>query len=120
MKLPRKFIRLPLDFDAERLAEEVRAMPPEAWQAHPLGFAGNTAVPLISVNGEANDFFAGPMAETAWLRQAPYFRQVLSSFKVVFGRSRLMGLGGGSGFPACAFTCRWSPSPKWNFTVPAR
>jgi hypothetical protein len=97
-----------LDIETQRLAEEVRAMPPEAWQAHPLGFAGNTAVPLISVNGEANDFFAGPMAETAWLRQAPYFRQVLSSFKVVFGRSRLMGLGGGSEVPRhCDINYHW-------------
>ena len=74
-------------------------MPPEAWQAHPLGYRGNTAVPLVSVRGEANDFFAGPMAETPWLKQSPYFRQVLASFRVVFGRSRLMGLGAGSEVP---------------------
>jgi hypothetical protein len=99
MKLAREFIRLPLSFDADRLAKEVEAMPREAWQAHPLSYAGNSAVPLISVNGEANDFFAGPMAETPWLTQSPYLRQVLASFAVVFGRSRLMGLRGGSEVP---------------------
>jgi len=99
MKLAREFIQLPLAFDAGRLAEEVLALPQSAWQAHPTGYKGNTAVPLISVNGEANDFFSGPMAETPWLKQSHYLRQVLASFKVVFGRSRLMGLAGGSEVP---------------------
>jgi len=99
MKLPREFIRLPLLFDAQRMADEVAAIPREAWQAHPLSYKGNSAVPLISVNGEANDFFAGPMGETAWLRQSPYLRQVLAHFRVVFGRSRLMGLAGGQQVP---------------------
>jgi hypothetical protein len=99
MKLAREFIRLPLSFDTGRLAEEVRALPAEAWQAHPTGYAGNSAAPLISVGGEANDFFSGPMAETRWLKQSPYLRQVLASFQVVFGRSRLMGLAGGSEVP---------------------
>lgn len=99
MKLPREFIRLPLTFDAARLADEVQALPLHAWQAHPTGYAGNTAAPLISVNGEANDIFSGPMAETAALKRCPYMRQVLASFQVVFGRSRLMGLAGGSEVP---------------------
>ncbi|MGH8035378.1 MAG: aspartyl/asparaginyl beta-hydroxylase domain-containing protein [Lysobacterales bacterium] len=99
MKLPREFIQLPLAFEAERLADEVRSLPIQAWQAHPTGYAGNTAVPLISVNGEANDIFSGPMAETPWLKGAPYLRQVLTSFQVVLGRSRLMGLAGGSEVP---------------------
>ncbi|HET6566068.1 MAG TPA: aspartyl/asparaginyl beta-hydroxylase domain-containing protein [Xanthomonadales bacterium] len=99
MKLPREFIRLPLQFDAQRLADEVAALPDKAWQAHPTQYKGNAAVPLISVNGEANDFFAGPMGETEWLKQSPYLRQVLASFQVVLGRSRLMGLKGGSQVP---------------------
>jgi hypothetical protein len=99
MKLPREFIRLPLLFDAERLAYEVAALPAQAWQAHPTNYAGNSAVPLISVKGEPNDFFAGPMGESAWLQQSPYMRQVLAQFQVVFGRSRLMGLRGGSQVP---------------------
>ena len=82
MKLPREFIRLPLDFDAERLAEEIAALPDDAWQAHPTGFAGNSAVPLISVGGEPNDQIAGPMAETPALKQSPYMRQVLATMGV--------------------------------------
>ncbi len=108
MKLAREFIRLPLRFDADRLAGEVAAMPAEAWQAHPTSYTGSSAVPLISVNGEANDFFAGPMAESRWLQQSPYLRQVLASFRVVFGRSRLMGLQGGSQVPRhCDINYHW-------------
>jgi hypothetical protein len=99
MKLTREFIRLPLAFDADRMADEVRALPESAWQAHPTGYAGNRAVPLVSVRGEANDLFAGPMAATPWLKQSPYLCQVLASFQTVFGRSRLMGLAGGSEVP---------------------
>lgn len=96
MKLPREFIQLPFRFDAERLRAEVGSLPGEAWRAHPTGFRGNSAVPLISVDGGLNDYFAGPMQETHWLRQMPYVRQVLASFGVVFGRSRLMCLDGGA------------------------
>lgn len=99
MKLAREFIQLPLAFDAERLAAEVRALPAAAWQAHPTGYTGNTATHLVSVNGAENDFVSGPMAETPWLKQSPYLRQVLASFQVVFGRSRLMGLAGGCEVP---------------------
>lgn len=99
MKLPREFIRLPITFDAERMADEVRALPESAWQAHPTGYPGNRAVPLVSVRGEQNDLFAGPMAATPWLKQSPYLWQVLASFQTVFGRSRLMGLAGGSEVP---------------------
>ncbi len=99
MKLPREFIQLPLAFDTERMADEVLALPESAWQAHPTGYAGNRAVPLVSVRGEPNDLFAGPMAATPWLKQSPYLCQVLASFQTVFGRSRLMGLAGGSEVP---------------------
>ena len=65
-------------------------------------------MPLLSVEGGNNDFFAGPMAETRWLRQSPYLRQVLASFSVVFGRSRLMGLSGGAEVPAhCDINYHW-------------
>ena len=108
MKLPREFIRLPLDFDAARMAAEVEALPGEAWQAHPTGFKGNSAVPLISVDGGQNDTIAGPMAETPWLKQSPYLRQVLAAFGVVFGRSRLMALAGGAEVPLhCDVNYHW-------------
>ncbi|HKO93299.1 MAG TPA: hypothetical protein VJU61_19220, partial [Polyangiaceae bacterium] len=59
MRLERAFYRLPLCFDTSRLQWEVeRLMATAAWLTHPTGFAGNSALPLVSVAGGANDDFA--------------------------------------------------------------
>lgn len=99
MKLANEFIRLPLRFDVERLRQEVLAFDDSEWLPHVQGFAGNTAIPLISVRGEMNDDFNGPMKVTEKLERSPYIKQVLASFDEVFGRSRLMGLGAGCSVP---------------------
>ena len=90
------FIELPFSFDAERLLEEARALPEDAWLAHPSGMAGNSAVPLISRDGEENDDFDGVMAPTRHLEASPYTRQVMASFGEVLGRSRFMRLDPGA------------------------
>jgi hypothetical protein len=100
MKLASPFIQLPLKFDAERLAAEVAALPPEAWAKHPTGFQGNGAVRLISTDGGENDDMGGAMLPTPHLRQSPYIQQVLATFNTVFGRSRLMALGPHAEVPA--------------------
>lgn len=95
MKLPAEFLRLPLDFDSERLAREIDAVPDEAWQPHPQGFPGNDALILVSVGGDLrNDELAGPMQPTPALDRCPYLRQVMASFRTVIGRSRLMRIAG--------------------------
>ena len=94
MKLNTEFIRLPYKFDIEKLTEEIEAFDSTEWLPHVQAYAGNSSIPLISVNGEANDDFNGPMKVTQQLQRSPYIRQVLASFGEVFGRSRLMGLGG--------------------------
>jgi hypothetical protein len=63
---------------------------------HPQRMHGNSAVALISKGGEDNDDFTGAMAETPHLQACPYVRQVLASFGVVLGRSRLMKLAAGA------------------------
>lgn len=92
MKLPHPFFRLPVRFDVERLQAEVGQFIESEWQRHPTGFAGNSAVRLISVDGGENDDFAGPMAATPHLGRCPYIRQVLAHFGVPWSRSRLMRL----------------------------
>jgi hypothetical protein len=92
MRLPQPFYRLPVRFDAQRLQREVLALPPAAWSEHPNGIAGNAALRLISVGGGENDAVDGRMAPTPHLLQSPYLCQVLASFGVVWGRSRLMRL----------------------------
>lgn len=95
MKLDSEFIRLPLDFDAERLLEEVLAVPESDWRPHPQGNPGNSALPLIAVGGDPmNDSTRGPMAPTPHLARTEYLRQVLGSFGTVLGRARLMRLDG--------------------------
>lgn len=99
MKLPVPFIKLPLVFDAQRLAQEAAALPPEAWVSHPNAFPGNTAARLITVDGGENDEVSGRMRMTPHLERSPYIRQVLGSLGVVWGRSRLMRLAPGAHVP---------------------
>jgi hypothetical protein len=99
MRLPTEFVRLPYRFDHERLKQEVLAFDTAEWLPHVQGYAGNTAIPLISLRGEMNDDFNGPMKVTEKLQRSPYIQQVLASFGEVFGRSRLMGLAANCSVP---------------------
>ena len=92
MRLASEFVRLPYKFDVERLTSEVQAFDQSEWLPHVQGYAGNSAIPLISLNGEMNDDFNGPMQITEKLKRSAYIKQVLASFDEVFGRSRLMRL----------------------------
>lgn len=97
MRLQARFIQLPLQFDAGRLAREVAQFGEESWLPHPQRFAGNDFLPLISSNGEAeNESFAGQMAPTQYLKECPYLIDVLASFGASLGRTRLMRLSGGA------------------------
>ena len=99
MRLPRPFYRLPVRFDVARLAEELAQIPADAWVPHPNEIPGNSSVRLISAEGGENDDVLGRMLPTARLGSAPYFRQVLASFGVVWSRSRLMRLAPGANVP---------------------
>ena len=91
MQLHAPFVRLPRVFDAERLAGEVDALPVDAWRRHPTGHVGNTAVSLVSRNGDhTDDSVGGPQATTTWLAPDSYLAQVIASFGVPVGRTRLM------------------------------
>jgi hypothetical protein len=96
VRLARPFYRLPIRFDAARLAEEVQALPADAWARHPTDLPGNSALRLISVNGGENDEVDGAMRATSHLERSPYIRQVLTSFGVIWSRSRLMRLAAGA------------------------
>ena len=95
MRLQFPFIQLPLRYDAAALAAEVAAIAESEWRPHPQGFPGNSALPLVAVNGDPdNDGLVGPMRPTPLLERFTYLRQVLSSLGVVLGRTRLMRLSG--------------------------
>ena len=99
MRLPQPFYQLPVLFDAACLQDEVAALPPEAWIAHPDRLPGNSAVRLISAGGSETDAVHGQMLPTPWLAATPYLHQVLAGFGVVWSRSRLMRLAPGAGVP---------------------
>ncbi|TFG84436.1 MAG: aspartyl beta-hydroxylase, partial [Chromatiales bacterium] len=99
MRLPKPFFRLPVSFDVERLVAEVSTLPASAWVPHPNEIEGNSSVRLISAEGAENDDVSGRMLVTPHLAAAPYVRQVLASFGVVWSRSRLMRLAPGAVVP---------------------
>jgi hypothetical protein len=99
MRLDRPFLKLPIRFSAEALAEEARAFPRSAWRPHPTGFPGNEAVRLVSPGGQPTDSIIGPMGPTEELLRSPYTMEVMSELGGVWGRSRLMGLGPGAEVP---------------------
>jgi hypothetical protein len=99
MELGRPLLKLPIRFDAEALAREVRALPEAAWVPHATGFPGNEAVRLVTVGGEPTDGFKGPMRPTQHLARCPCITEVMAELGGVWGRSRLMGLGAGAEVP---------------------
>ena len=100
MRLTQPFLQLPKLFDAERLAEEVQALPASAWVPHPGQYPGNDAVLLVTPGGEATNAFAGPMAPTEHLLKCRYMMEIMAEIGGVWGRSRLMGLAPGAQVPA--------------------
>jgi len=99
MRLTQAFQRLSVRFDADRMRNEIESLPDTAWAAHPNDIEGNSSIRLISVNGGQNDDVNGRMAMTPHLAKSPYLRQILASFGVVWGRSRLMRLAPGASVP---------------------
>ena len=96
MKLAQPFVRLPYQFDALQLASEIAELSDDTWMEHPSKLAGNLAIPLISLNGQRNNDFDGPMAATPELLSCDYMQQVMGSFGEVLARSRLMRLDAGA------------------------
>lgn len=99
MNFTEPFIKLPIQFSAPTLLEEVRNLPANAWVPHATGFPGNDAVRLVTPGGQATDQFIGPMRPTEHLALCPYIMQVMGELGGVWGRSRLMGLGPGAEVP---------------------
>ena len=99
MKLSSEFVQLPLCFDVERLLSEVQRFGEHDWDPHPLGYAGNSALALVSAGGGKNNDYCGAMLATQALQNSPYISQVLATFNTVVGRSRLMRLDPGCTVP---------------------
>jgi uncharacterized protein (TIGR03032 family) len=95
MKLDTEFLQLPLRFDPVRLADEVRQFSESEWRPHPEGHRGNSALPLLAINGDPDDInVRGPFRPTPFLKRCPYIRQIFASFQAPIGRARLMRIEG--------------------------
>lgn len=93
MKLPTPFIQLPVAFDADRLAEEIRAIEATHWRGRTDRDDGNQALVLIAAEGDpANDALSGAMRPTPHLERMPYAMQILEAVGATWGRARLMRL----------------------------
>ena len=112
MKLAAEFHRLPYRFDVARLQQELASVPDLAWIPHPDNHPGNMALPLISLRGEDNNLFHGPMQITPHLRRLEYMQQVLASLGEVYGRSRLMRLA-----PGCEVPLHTDTNYHWHTRV---
>ncbi|MEP2652306.1 MAG: aspartyl/asparaginyl beta-hydroxylase domain-containing protein [Paraglaciecola sp.] len=99
MRMDCEFVKLPFEFDVEQMAQEVSQFSESSWLPHPSKHIGNSALPLISYEGQDNDLFCGTMKETPHLQKCEYIRQIASSFGEVLGRSRFMRLAAGSDVP---------------------
>jgi hypothetical protein len=99
-------LRLPLAFDAGRMAAEVALLDPDAWIRHFVraNYEGEWSVlPLRAPAGATHPLqtiFAGPCddgyVDTPWLARVPYIGSVLASFRCPANAVRLMRLGRGS------------------------
>ena len=108
MKLNREFIKLPWCFDAEQLALEAQSFEEAEWRSHPSDYKGNSAISLVSADGQNNDDLAGRMLPTPQLQRCHYMQQVLASFGTVIGRSRLMRLA-----PQCSVPAHFDSNYDW-------
>lgn len=99
MRLKQPFLKLPIRFDADAIAAEVRALPTSAWTPHPTGYVGNEAVRLVTPGGRDSDNLEGAMAATESLNRCDYVRQIMAEIGSVWGRSRFMGLAAGREVP---------------------
>ena len=108
MELTHPFVRLPFQFDAERLQTELAQFADSDWMEHPSKIVGNLAIPLISLNGTDNNDFAGRMLPTPHLARCAYMQQVMAGFDEVLARSRLMRLNAGTEVsPHVDFNYHW-------------
>lgn len=93
MRLPSPFIQLPVEFDPDRLAAEIRSIEEHHWRGRTDRDDGNQALVLISAEGDpANDALSGPMRPTPHLHRMPYAMQILEAVGATWGRARLMRL----------------------------
>lgn len=99
-----KYLQLPFHFDPYRLQQETSRLAGAQWQLHyqTRHYEGAwSAIPLRSVEGQAENIFVSPVetatyADTAFLIRSSYFNEVLATFQCPLKAVRLLKLNTGA------------------------
>ena len=97
MFLETSFYRLPLQFDARRMLEEVRQFRLDEWRPDRFGLAGYSSINLIAHRGQLNsEHQNGPFWPTPKLERCGYLQTVLQAFGCPVAEVRLRRLASGA------------------------
>ncbi|WP_430404081.1 hypothetical protein [Fluviicola sp.] len=95
-----KYLKFPIQFDAERLAEDLSLVMEDKWTPHfnTGGYVGNwNAISLYAKDGNEQNIFAHmpdntSISETPLMKKCLYFKEVLDYFKFSILSVRLLRL----------------------------
>lgn len=99
-----KYVKLPFRFDAEKLRQEVDKLSDSVWVKHfqKLHYSGDwSAIPLRSIEGKTGSIFKLPeefaeFQDTVFLKNSPYFVEILKTFQCPLQTVRLLKLSSGA------------------------
>lgn len=92
--------RFPMRFNLQRMKEELEILESKDWLSHyDVNLAdGWTTIPLVTHDGSANNADSqrvgrwGEYKRTSYVKDLPYFSEILNAFKCPHGRIRIMKL----------------------------
>lgn len=87
--------RLPVELDAHQILQELRGLEFVDHFVPAFADAGNSALRLVTTNGEENDEFCDPMLPTAALKAMPYTLSIWNTLGAPLLRSRFMRIAPG-------------------------
>ena len=98
-------LKLPFQFDANRLSDDLARIDPSDWVPHfnTFDFEGDwTVAALRSIDGKTKQIYPDPtastdrFADTSLMDACPYFKEVVATFQCPKQSVRLLRLGAGS------------------------
>ncbi|RBW60812.1 aspartyl/asparaginyl beta-hydroxylase domain-containing protein [Tenacibaculum sp. E3R01] len=98
-----RFLKLPFQFNVEKLQNELQTIVTSKWNDHfnKTGYEGSwKSIALYAENGDENNIYASiekvKITETPFLKECPYLKEVINTFKSLLISVRLLNLEKGS------------------------
>ena len=99
-----KYLKLPFQFDTEKLVQDLSLILEEKWIEHfnKADYEGDwKVIPLLAEGGDETKIFAHPtsestLSETSILRECRYLKEVIDTFRCPILSARILRLGIGS------------------------